>query len=130
MATILDEEYITVAEAASSFQVSQSTVWRWIDQGFLPAYRFGQRRVRIKKKELSRLITPVQEPGVGGERLAVEAGSKLGPLTSKERKQLARAIEGAKRLQARLLERRSGELFSSSTDIIHEMREERSRELE
>lgn len=53
MGGIVDEEYVTVAEAASFLKVSPSTIWRWIDQGVLPAYRIGQRRIRLRRVDLA-----------------------------------------------------------------------------
>ena len=44
----LDEDYITVAEAATLLRVAPSTVRRWIRQGDVPAYRIGQRRVALR----------------------------------------------------------------------------------
>jgi excisionase family DNA binding protein len=35
------DEYLTVAEAASLLRVHKSTIWRWIENGSLPAYRVG-----------------------------------------------------------------------------------------
>ena len=61
MSMLLDEESLTVAEAARVLKVSPSTIWRWINQGQLPAHRIGQRRVRLKKAELARLITRARE---------------------------------------------------------------------
>ncbi len=130
MNPVLEEEYLTVAEAASLFKVSQSTIWRWINQGELPAYRVGQRRIRLKTGELARLITPARQGREKGEPMGQKEQLTLGPLTSKEQKQMQAAIEGAKRLQAELLTRRSGKPFPSSADIINRVREERTRDLQ
>lgn len=56
----LNEEFFTIPEAAKLLKVSVSTVWRWIDSGALPAYRIGQRRIRIKKAELQTIIQPIK----------------------------------------------------------------------
>ena len=61
MGTMVGEEYMTVTEAATLLKVSLSPLWRRIDQGVLPAYRIGQRRIRVKKSELGRLITPARQ---------------------------------------------------------------------
>lgn len=130
MGTIVDEEYITVAEAAGLLRVSPSTIWRWIDQGVLPAYRIGQRRIRVKKSELGRLISPARQTQQERERMVGKEILGIGPLTKEEQEQMLAAVESAERLQAEQLERRSGKLYPSSTDIIHELREERMRQLE
>ncbi len=54
-----DEEYCTVPEAAALLRVNPSTVWRWIEAGRLPAYRVGLRSIRIKRRHLDRIVTPV-----------------------------------------------------------------------
>lgn len=51
-------EYCTIAEAASLLRVSVSTIWRRIDAGTLPAYRVGDRRIRIKKSDLAKVARP------------------------------------------------------------------------
>ncbi len=55
-----DHEYVTVHEAATLLMVSASSIWRWIGQGELPAYRFGRRRVRLKRMDLDRMIRPAR----------------------------------------------------------------------
>jgi excisionase family DNA binding protein len=55
-----DNDYVTVPEAATLLMVSPSTIWRWIGQGELPAYRFGRRRVRVKRIDLNRMIAPAR----------------------------------------------------------------------
>jgi len=126
---VLDEEYVTVAEAARLFKVSQSTIWRWINQGQLPAYRVGQRGIRLKTGELARLVTPARQGQEKGERMVQKERLRLGPLTARERKQMLAAIEGARRLQAELLSSRSGKPFTPSSDILEELREQRTRDL-
>ncbi|MHB9005168.1 MAG: helix-turn-helix domain-containing protein, partial [Coriobacteriia bacterium] len=129
LSAIRDEEYLTVAEAARLFKISQSTIWRRINQGELPAYRVGRRHIRLKAGELARLITPARQGREKGEPLVQKEQLEIGPLTSGEREQMLSAINGAKRLQAELLARRSGKPFPSSTTILRELREERTRDL-
>jgi excisionase family DNA binding protein len=59
-----DADYVTVPEAAALLGVSSSTIWRWIANGNLPAYRVGPRFVRVRRTELSALIRPVRPSGV------------------------------------------------------------------
>jgi excisionase family DNA binding protein len=130
MGTIVDEEYITVAEAAGLLRVSPSTIWRWIDQGVLPAYRIGQRRIRLKRVDLARVFTPARQGSQRVERVVEEKLPDLGPLTKEEQERMLAAVEAAKRIQAEQLKRRSGKRFSSSADIINELRDQRTRDLE
>jgi excisionase family DNA binding protein len=55
-----ESDYYTVAQAARALDVSPSTVWRWIEAKKLPAYRVGARKIRIKKEDLSSIITPAR----------------------------------------------------------------------
>lgn len=125
---VVDEGYVVVAKAAELLRVSRSTLWRWIDQGELPAYRFGQRRVLIKQADLEKLITPARgEKGAGMSKQELERLSR--PLTKQEQKKALGALEAAERFSATLRTRQGGQLFSDSAEIIREMREERTREL-
>lgn len=49
---IWDKELLTVREVAKHLRVSRVTVWRWCQQGFLPAFRLG-RGWRIRSADLS-----------------------------------------------------------------------------
>jgi excisionase family DNA binding protein len=63
-----ESDYYTVAQAAKVLEVSPSTIWRWIKTGKLPAYRVGQRNIRIKKADLPRIITPARAKEVSMEK--------------------------------------------------------------
>lgn len=128
MTTLLAEEYFTVAQAAAFLHVSQSTIWRWIEQQELPAYRVGQRRVWIKKADLEQLITPARSSRQGGG-MAHQEATVVRALTRKEKQEALAALEAARRLRTEMLAQR-GELFSDSSKLLHEMREERSRDLQ
>ena len=57
--------YKTIREAAELLDVSRTTVWRWIREGRLPAYRAGSRTIRIKAEDLERrvqLVEPAHQP--------------------------------------------------------------------
>jgi excisionase family DNA binding protein len=49
------DEFMTVAEVATTLKVNQQTVRNWIDAGTLPAVRIG-RRVRIKRSDFDRVV--------------------------------------------------------------------------
>jgi excisionase family DNA binding protein len=126
----VDEGYVSVAKAAELLRVSRSTLWRWIDQGELPAYRFGQRRVLIKQDDLGKLITPARR-GKGGDMTELEKERERlsRPLTEEERRKGLAALEAAQQFSAEMRRRRGGQLFSDSAEIVREMREERTRQL-
>lgn len=137
----LGEDLLTVAEAAAELRVGRSTIRRWIRRGDVPAYRVGQRRVALKRADLAALITPataIAENGGNAARPVPEASPPLTPeqrrqaiprLTPEQQRQGLEALESAKCLQAEILARRGGKLFSPSWELLNEARDERSREL-
>lgn len=129
MTSVLDEELVTIAEAARVLKVSPSTIRRWIGDGDLPAYRVGHRRVRVRKPDLARLVVPVR--GEAKQPGALDQHGRPIPrrLTDEERQQWLAAIEESKRLHAEQLARRGGKPFSPSWVLINEARDERSRQL-
>ena len=133
MSAIFDEQYITVDEAAKALKVSKSTVWRWIDQRQLPAYRVGQRRVRIKSSEVARLITPARQGQEKGGAMVEtqQARQRLShPLTTEEKKRALAALDAAEKLEKQLLAGHGVKQFSpASSDLLNEVRDERTRQL-
>jgi len=125
----LDDDYVTVAEAATLLRVHPSTIRRWIRQGDVLAYRIGRRRLALKRVDLTKQISPV----LAGEEIDGEMSSikrlEIPLMTPEEQQRGFAAVESAKRLQAEFLERRGGEPFSPSWEIINELRDERSRQL-
>jgi excisionase family DNA binding protein len=129
MRTILDEEYVTVPEAAKLLQVHSSTIRRWIDSGELPAHRVGQRRVLVKRTDLAKLITPARiEQEKRGDMSHTEP-LVIPKLTPEQQRQGLAAVARAKKRQAEMLAKRGGKLFSPSWELLDEARDERAREL-
>lgn len=60
------EEILTVQEVANYLRLSRTTVWRWCNQGKLPAFRLG-RSWRIHRTDLDYFVRQ------GQEMLALEA---------------------------------------------------------
>jgi excisionase family DNA binding protein len=129
----LDEEYLTVAEAAALLRVAPSTVRRWIREGQVPAYRFGQRRVAIRRTDLDAVITPMRpnEQRVsrmtGDERTIAEAQDRR--LTPEEVERGMAAFERLQELSEEIMAKRGGKPFSPSWKILNELRDERTRQL-
>jgi excisionase family DNA binding protein len=132
LSRVLDDEYITVAEAAKALKVSQSTIWRWVNSGELPAHRVGQRGVRLKSTELTRLISPARQ-GVrkGGVRieLQMERERLSRPMTKEEKEGALAALDAVEQLAKEILARHGLERFTpSSAELLNESREERTRQ--
>lgn len=70
--TIAEDEYCTVAEAARLLKVNPSTIWRWIADRKLPAFRVGARRIRLKRQDVAALIQP-RGKEVGMDRAEIVA---------------------------------------------------------
>lgn len=57
------DEWLSTAEAGKAIGITPRTLYRFIDQGDLPAYRFG-RVIRLKRSELDRFVESRRiEPG-------------------------------------------------------------------
>jgi len=130
MTGILDEQYLTIAQAAERLHVNKSTIRRWIDQGTLPAYKVGQRRVALRTADVARLITPARRTQEKGGAMSQTEQGVSPKLTPEQQRQGLAALAAARKLQAELLAERGGELFSPSWEIINELRDERSRQLQ
>ena len=68
-------EWLSTADAAKALGITPRTLYRFIDQGELPAYRFG-RVIRIKRADVDAFIEGARiEPG-SLEHLYPDSGSK------------------------------------------------------
>ena len=128
-----DEEYLTATEAAALPRVAPSTVRRWIRAGQLPAYRFGQRRVAIRRTDLDEVITPVRPIGQRASRMPgndrTDAEVRNRRLTPEDVERGLTALEHAQQISRQILAERGEELFSPSWEILNELRDERTRQL-
>lgn len=55
-------EWLTVEQVAAETSAHRNTVLRWIDKGYLPAYRFGPRVIRINRADLDAMIQESRLP--------------------------------------------------------------------
>ena len=125
----MDEEYVTVAEAATLLRVAPSTVRRWIREGDVPAYRIGRRRVALRRDDLSNLINPAGPAMAMSDKAVDDQTWEPRQLTPEEQQQ---ALELMDRIQQRAKEiraRRGGKLFPPAWITINEQRDERTRQL-
>ena len=125
----LEEEYLTVAEAAALLRVAPSTIRRWIQEGDLPAYRLGRRRVALRPHDLSVLITRVRPSTEQVHDESEIERIKRRKLTPEEVRRGLEAMDRAEQLANQIQAQRGGKLFPDSSEIIHEMRDERDRQV-
>jgi excisionase family DNA binding protein len=125
----VDEEYLTVAEAATLLRVAPSTVRRWIREGDVPAHRIGRRRVALRRADLARLITPARPAAETKGDMAVNEPVVGRRLTLEEVKQALDALDRAQRHAKETRARRGGKLFPPAWITINEQRDERTRQL-
>jgi excisionase family DNA binding protein len=125
----VDEEFVTVAEAATLLPVAPSTIRRWIREGDVPAHRIGRRRVALRRADLARLIAPARPSPETKGNVAVDEPIVGCQLTPEEKQH---ALEVMDRIQQRAKEiqaRRGGKLFPPAWITINEQRNERTRQL-
>lgn len=125
----VDEEFLTVAEAATLLRVAPSTVRRWIREGDVPAHRVGRRRIALRRADLARLITPARPAAETKDDVAVNEPVVGRRLTPEEKARALEAMDRAQELAKRTFEERGGKLFPPSWITINEQRDERTRQL-
>ena len=125
----VDDDYVTVAEAATLMRVAPSTIRRWIREGDVPAHRIGRRRVALRRADLSRLITPARPAGETKDNVAIDEPVVGRRLTPEEVQQALEALDWAQKLAQRTFEERGGKLFPPAWITINEQRDERTRQL-
>jgi excisionase family DNA binding protein len=138
--TTIESDLLTVAEAADLLKVDRSTVRRWISGGSLPAYRVGQRFVRVRRADLAAVISPkgIQEPRLGivavppqdpdsGTRY-VTSVDQIRPPTPEGREQRRLALARATDLR-HVLQEKYGEFHPPSWELLNEARRERTEHL-
>lgn len=125
----LEEEYITVAEAATLLRVAPSTIRRWIREGDLPAFRMGKRRLALRRSDVDARIVPIR-PGVALRHHPIYRSiADIPALTPEEIEQGLVAMEEAQRISKQILARRGGKPFPPSWKVLNDLRDERTRQL-
>ena len=125
----VDEEFVTVAEAATLLRVAPSTVRRWIRDGDVPAHRIGRRRIALRRADLARLITPARPGMETSDKVVGNQEWEPRRLTPEEQQRALEALDRARRHAAETTARRGGKLFPASWITINEQRDERTRQL-
>ena len=124
----MEEEYLSIAEAAARLRVAQSTIRRWIREGDVPAYRLGRRPVGLKRGGLDRLVTPVR-PAAYQNQMSHITKTEVRQFTAEERQRGLEIMDELERMRKADLASRDGKPHPSSTEILAQLREERMRQL-
>ncbi|APA97069.1 helix-turn-helix domain-containing protein [Nocardia seriolae] len=59
-------QLMRLKDAAALVQVDIKTIYRWIDSGYLTAYRVGPRLLRVERSELLAVAKPIEANFPGG----------------------------------------------------------------
>ena len=136
-----ERSYCTISEAAKQLDVSPSTVWRWIEAGRLPAYRAGERTIRINRADLDTFLKPAREwneqrnlARVTAKEAHTDAETSqddraVRPLSDVEAEQIERFLDRSGDILQRIRQRHHGKPLSSSWDLIRRARDERSQSI-
>ena len=128
MAIHATDDYVTVSEAAEILHVGTSTIRRWIREERIPAYRLGQRRIYLKRADLSSVIAPIRPRTITIETDIERARARR--LTEEEKRRGLAAIERLRQLEREVQAGLNGRPSISALQLLHEARAERDRELE
>ena len=66
-----DLDLITVAEAAEMAGYTPTTIYKWLDQGWVKAHRFGKLRLIPKAPFVAFIATYVPKPGPRSSKMGI-----------------------------------------------------------
>jgi len=89
----LEDELLTVAEAAELLKVTRHTIYRWIAEGRLPAVRYSPRVLRIRSEDLAGLSS--DNSGARNDQPAQNWAERLTPFFGIMTKEEADEVFGA-----------------------------------
>jgi excisionase family DNA binding protein len=121
------EGLIPVPQAARLLAVHISTIRRWIRQGKLPAYRVGDKGVRVRYDDLMQLLTPLEIEQEDRVR-ADNRSPRPKRLTDEEQHHARAAVASARTLQDEF-RARYGTMSPESWEVLNESRDERTASL-
>jgi excisionase family DNA binding protein len=75
------EQLLTVREAAGYLRVSQATLWRWCQEGRVPAFKIGH-EWRVVTPALQRLVEAAGALDAPGDAPPPSSGAEFPPTSS------------------------------------------------
>ncbi|MCL4515551.1 MAG: helix-turn-helix domain-containing protein [Firmicutes bacterium] len=105
------QHFMTVKETAEYLRVSESTIWRWLQEGRLPSVKIGNSR-KIRREDLDWVIRE--------EAPSYNWRASNDPLDKPE------LVDALERHLDRIRKRLGGNIPADSVELLHEIREERS----
>ncbi len=127
MAANPDMDLLTIAEAAELLKVSTVTLHRWLKEGRIPVFRLGPRQLRLRRRDLAKLLVPASREEMEAPVEATSIEAAIRPLTEEDVQRRLEAIRQSEDLIGRMRARRGGEPVPSSWPLIRRAREERSK---
>lgn len=130
-------EWLSIREATRQLKVGRTTLYRWLKEGRLRAYRIGPKAVRIRRADLERVVTPLPHAGEEVSRMKeqesaptpVQLQTAIRPLTAEEIQRGLAALQRSQEITARMRAERGGQPFDESWPLIRAAREERDQRL-
>ena len=59
---VVQNEWLTIAEACAYLRVTRATLYRWARAGKLSLYKLGARATRVKRPDLDRMLLEKDHP--------------------------------------------------------------------
>lgn len=59
-----EREMITVTEAAEMLGISPVTLYRWLQEGRIPAIQYGTKTIRLRRSQVLAYIEAHSKPGI------------------------------------------------------------------
>jgi excisionase family DNA binding protein len=129
MAALLNDEYVSVEQAAHLLEVHKSTIRRWINEGALPAFRVGRRRLALKRADVARLITPARVSTEEGAAMDGPEDAVVRRLSPEQQRRGFEVLAELRRLHEEVRAQLGDRPLSPSWEILAELRDERGRQL-
>lgn len=118
-------QLLTAPQAARLLGVHLSTIRRWIRERKLPAYRIGEKGVRVRASDVALLISPLHATPENGEHTSLRGRDRKRRLSVEDQQRGLAILADLEQLDREF----GPDLLPDSTEFIHQMREERTEEL-